>query len=143
MQKESRSDGPHEIDRCVGLRIRLRRMELGVSQGKLAQALGITFQQVQKYERAANRISASKLYELAHVLKVPPSYFFEGLDERPKLPTESAALLAQADFLMTAEGRELAQLFPRAPARVRRTVLDLVRAVAGIDAEPDPRGSRR
>src|SRR6266545_1294152 len=71
--------GPHPVDRHVGLRIRMRRKELGISQEKLADALGLTFQQVQKYERAANRVSASKLWEVARALNTSISYFYEGL----------------------------------------------------------------
>jgi transcriptional regulator with XRE-family HTH domain len=71
---------PHPVDLHVGQRLRLRRSELGMSQGKLAEALGLTFQQVQKYERAANRIGASRLYELSRVLGVPIAYFFDEMD---------------------------------------------------------------
>lgn len=75
------ADGPELVDLHVGGRVRLRRRELRMSQSRLADEIEITFQQVQKYESGANRISASKLYEIAHVLKVPFSYFVEGLDE--------------------------------------------------------------
>src|SRR5262252_7316384 len=71
-------EGPHPVDRHVGLRIRMRRKELGISQEKLAEALGLTFQQVQKYERAANRISASRLYRMGMTLGVDAPYFYEG-----------------------------------------------------------------
>ena len=74
-------DGPHPVDRHVGLRIRIRRKEVGVSQERLAEALGITFQQVQKYERGANRVSASKLWEIARALNTGVGYFYEGLVE--------------------------------------------------------------
>src|SRR5713226_5149805 len=70
---------PNPVDLHVGARIRLRRRMQGVSQEKLADALGLTFQQVQKYERGANRVSASKLYEIAAALHAPVSYFFDGL----------------------------------------------------------------
>src|SRR5579862_3698153 len=70
---------PNPIDVHVGLQVRLRRKELKVSQERLAEALGLTFQQVQKYERGANRVSASKLYEIARALHVPVGWFFEGL----------------------------------------------------------------
>ena len=73
----ARGDGPHPVDRHVGVRIRMRRKEMGVSQERLAEALGITFQQVQKYERGANRMGSSRLYEFAKVLDVPVSFFFE------------------------------------------------------------------
>ena len=75
------SDMAHPVDLYVGARLRIRRKVLGLSQTQLAEALGITFQQIQKYERGANRISASKLYEAARLLQSPVSYFFEGLDE--------------------------------------------------------------
>src|SRR4051812_41842537 len=68
------SDGPNPVDRHVGLRIRLRRRELGMTQTDLAEAIGLTFQQVQKYERAANRVSASKLWEMARVLHTGVAY---------------------------------------------------------------------
>src|SRR3546814_18172810 len=70
----------HPVDVHVGGRVRLRRVFLGYSQEKLANALGLTFQQIQKYERGANRISASKLYELSRILSVPVTYFFEGVE---------------------------------------------------------------
>src|SRR5471030_2652213 len=73
------SRAPNPIDLHVGARIRLRRRMQGVSQEKLADALGLTFQQVQKYERGTNRVSASKLYEIATALRSPISYFFDGL----------------------------------------------------------------
>jgi transcriptional regulator with XRE-family HTH domain len=125
---------PNPIDRHVGLRIRVRRKELGVSQEKLAESIGLTFQQVQKYERGANRVSASKLYEIARSLQAPISYFFDGLAD----PLAAAEQYAPAgddrfvhDFLMTSEGLELATIFPKIRrGRVRRKVLDLVRAMA-------------
>src|SRR3569833_1071618 len=99
---------PNPVDLHVGLRIRLRRRELGVSQERLAESIGLTFQQVQKYERAANRVSASKLWEMARALKTNVRYFYEGLgaDDAPhgaNLPRE-----AMQDFLMTPEGLALA-----------------------------------
>src|SRR5438270_8920735 len=77
----SSETGPNPIDRHVGLRIRMRRKELGLSQERLADAVGLTFQQIQKYERAANRVSASKLWELAQALGVGIGYFYDGLAE--------------------------------------------------------------
>lgn len=78
--RRRRSQHPHPVDVHVGARVRLRRTALGMSQEKLGEALGLTFQQVQKYERAANRIGASRLYEMSRVLGVPVSYFFEDFD---------------------------------------------------------------
>jgi len=123
-------DGPHPVDRHVGLRIRMRRKELGISQERLAESLGLTFQQVQKYERAANRVSASKLFEIARALSTGVAYFYEGLAASEDDAPAGANLDAQA-FLMTAEGAELAILFPKlSRARVRRKVVELVRAIA-------------
>ena len=74
----SRGMGPHPVDVYVGSRVRLRRVYLGFSQDRVAKALGVTFQQIQKYERGTNRISASKLFEISMLLDVPVSFFFEG-----------------------------------------------------------------
>jgi transcriptional regulator with XRE-family HTH domain len=133
--------GPNPIDRHVGLRIRMRRKELGISQERLAEAIGLTFQQVQKYERAANRVSASKLWEMARALSTSIGYFYEGLGDTTASGQENGAPGANIpretlqDFLLTPEGIELASVFPKiAKGRVRRKILDLVRAMAG---EPD------
>lgn len=130
--------GPNPIDLHVGARVRMRRKFLGVSQEKLADALGLTFQQVQKYERGANRISASKLFEIARYLQAPVAYFFEGLSEQTAMEgfSESQPEQFVHGFLMTPEGIELASLFPKLPPRYRRRVLELVRTMAeGDEAE--------
>ena len=129
--------GPHPVDRHVGLRIRMRRKELGISQEKLAEALGLTFQQVQKYERAANRVSASKLFEIARALNTSVAYFYVGLGANDELEVEAASPNLEAHaFMLTPEGSELASLFPKlGRSRVRRKVLELVRAIAGADGE--------
>jgi len=134
MTKELELDrAPNPIDRHVGLRIRLRRKELGVSQERLADSIGLTFQQVQKYERAANRVSASKLWEMARVLKTSIAYFYEGLGD-PSTPEPAKSVTDRQsvhEFLLTPEGMELAAAFPRIKrARVRRRILDLARALA-------------
>ena len=130
---------PNPVDLHVGSRIRLRRKILGVSQERLADALGLTFQQVQKYERGANRVSASKLYDIAATLQTQISYFFEGLADPAAVQEGEVAPGAEQfvqDFLMTPEGLELAGLFPKITrARVRRRVLDLVRSMAEDEAE--------
>lgn len=111
-----------------------------MSQEDLANDLGLTFQQIQKYERGANRISASKLYDIACSLGSPLAYFFEGLADPASGRAEQ---VDTADFhlralMMTAEGAELARLFPSiSRARVRRRVLDLVRSLAEPDAGQD------
>src|ERR1700760_1136603 len=97
--------GPNPVDLHVGARIRMRRKLLGVSQQALAESLGLTFQQVQKYERGANRVSASKLYEIARALHVPVPYFFEGLADTGSDADDSArhTELSIREFLMTPE----------------------------------------
>lgn len=91
-------DGPNPIDLHVGARTRLRRGILGLSQEKLADALGITFQQVQKYERGANRVSASRLHKLSEILDVPVSYFFEGYNAEEPGRAYGFSDTAQEDF---------------------------------------------
>jgi transcriptional regulator with XRE-family HTH domain len=129
---------PNPVDLHVGARIRMRRKLLGISQEKLADGLGLTFQQVQKYERGANRVSASKLYEIARSLQSPVAYFFEGLADPTEGDTSAQTDHGQFvhDFLMTSEGLELAGLFPRInKSKVRRRVLDLVRSMADEEAD--------
>jgi transcriptional regulator with XRE-family HTH domain len=126
---------PNPVDRHVGLRMRMRRKELGMSQERLAEAVGLTFQQIQKYERAANRISASKLWELSRTLKTDVDYFYAGLAE-----IESEALPAHSihDFLLTPDGLELVAHFPRITnPRLRRKVLDLVRTLVELEEPLD------
>lgn len=130
---------PHPIDVHVGLRVRMRRKQMKMSQTELANALSLTFQQIQKYERGTNRIGASKLCEMARALRVPVGYFFEGCengDEQavPPFPPES---IIQA-FLRSRDGLELASTFPRIPeAHVKRRILDLVRSlVKDTNVEP-------
>jgi transcriptional regulator with XRE-family HTH domain len=132
-ERSSRRANP--IDVHVGGRVRLRRMLLGMSQEKLGEHLGLTFQQIQKYEKGINRIGASRLFDLAQVLAVPVQFFYEelaassgngaGFAERP---AESYA----AEFLGSREGLELNKAFARiSDPRVRRSIVDLVRAFAG------------
>ena len=137
---DSRDREPNPIDKYVGARIRIRRKALRISQGKLAEQLGLTFQQVQKYERGANRVSASKLYEIARALQASVSYFFENITDPAGEPQfgvgESESPTFAHDFIMTPEGPELAEVFPRIRSRrVRKQVLELVKALA--DDEPD------
>jgi transcriptional regulator with XRE-family HTH domain len=122
---------PSHVDAHVGARIRLRRKLLGLSQQQLAEKLGLTFQQVQKYERGVNRVSASKLYETAQVLSAPVTHFFEGLEGEPSFEGAADGEAAVTAFLMTPEGLELATLFPRIPrGRMRHQVLELVRTLS-------------
>jgi transcriptional regulator with XRE-family HTH domain len=132
---------PNPVDLHVGARVRMRRRLRGVSQERLAESLGLTFQQVQKYERGANRISASKLYEIAASLQTPVGYFFEGLADPSALDGDVEGVSSEQlvhDFLMTTEGLELAALFPRLKrGRLRRRLLDLVRAIVEDDLGED------
>jgi transcriptional regulator with XRE-family HTH domain len=128
--------GPHPVDRHVGLHIRMRRKALGISQERLAEALGLTFQQVQKYERGANRVSASKLWEIARALKTNVAYFYEGLEDEADATSRGFMGVNAQEFLLTPEGMELAATFPRVRRPgLRRKVLDLVRAMAEMEAE--------
>lgn len=121
---------PNPIDRHVGARVRMQRLVVGVSQEKLGGALGLTFQQVQKYEKGSNRISASRLQQIANMLDVPVSFFFEGA------PTGDAAAESfgqpgvnahVSDFMASSEGVQLTKAFVRIKsATVRRRIIDLV-----------------
>ncbi len=122
------------VDTYVGSRVKLRRTLLGMSQEKLGVALGLTFQQVQKYERGANRIGASRLYRLAQVLDVPIGYFFDGYDESRPPPGLSAlaeeAGLFEHDHLARRETIDMMRAYYSiTDAGVRRRMIDLVRSV--------------
>jgi transcriptional regulator with XRE-family HTH domain len=125
---------PNPIDIHVGRRVRQRRKAMGVTQERLADDLGLTFQQVQKYERGANRISASKLYEIAAALQTSTAYFFEGLADPASAKGEGGADPASEKFvnafLMSTEGLELAELFTRLQSsRLRKRIVELVRSM--------------
>ncbi len=128
---------PNPIDRHVGSRVRMRRMMLGMSQEKLGDALGLTFQQVQKYEKGANRIGASRLQQISQILQVPVSFFFEGVpsprtDQRLEGPSEAPSPAYVSDFLATSDGLALTKAFVRiTDAKLRRRIVDLVEQIAG------------
>jgi len=129
----SKSKPPNPVDVHVGDRVRMRRKFLGLSQQDLAQTIDLTFQQVQKYERGFNRISASKLYEISRTLKAPVQYFFEGYGENDLADgfSESTSEQMVHGFLMTSDGIELASSFPRiGNGRQRRRLVELVRSLA-------------
>ena len=129
---------PNPIDKHVGSRVRMRRMMLSMSQEKLGDALGLTFQQVQKYEKGTNRIGASRLQQISNILQVPVSFFFEGA---PPLPGERHSGLGEApspayisDFLATSDGLSLTKAFMRIKnSKMRRRIVDLVVQIAGED----------
>ena len=121
------------VDAHVGYRVRLRRVLIGMSQERLGELLGLTFQQVQKYERGINRIGAGRLYEVAEILDVPISFFYEGVNGVERSGEggglESSAVM---DFLSSNEGIQLSTAFMGIrDAKVRRRLLDLVRSIAG------------
>jgi transcriptional regulator with XRE-family HTH domain len=126
---------PNPIDRHVGSRVRMRRMMLSMSQEKLGDALGLTFQQVQKYEKGTNRIGASRLQQISLVLQVPVAFFFEGapiLNPQQNGLEEAPSPAYVADFLATSDGLALTKAFMRIKQpRLRRRIVDLVEEVAG------------
>ncbi len=135
---------PHHVDQHVGRQIRELRRRLHVSQEKLAETLGLTFQQVQKYEKGANRVSASKLFEVAGALGVDVDYFFRGL-ARPAAPgvseDETEPFVHAAP--MTVEAIEIDRLFLDMKRKHRRLVLDMARALVAegrgaAEVEPEP-----
>ena len=138
-----KSDKPNPIDVQVGSRVRLRRNMLGLSQEKLGTAIGLTFQQVQKYERGANRIGASRLHELSRVLDVPVSFFFDDMDpvRAPAIPggfAEPPAEGFESDPLRRRETVELVDAYYAVEdAAVRRRLLDLARALAAEGGTTD------
>ena len=125
---------PNPIDVHVGSRIRLRRTLLGMSQEKLGKAIGLTFQQVQKYERGTNRVGSSRLYQIAKVLSVPVSFFFDDMVAEPQAASGLAeqAEPFEANPLANRETLELVRAFQRiADATLRKRIQDLVKAIAG------------
>ncbi|MQW90608.1 helix-turn-helix domain-containing protein [Sinorhizobium saheli] len=124
---------PNPIDIHVGSRIRLRRTMLGMSQEKLGESLGITFQQIQKYEKGTNRVGASRLQNIAQILNVPVSFFFEDAPGEGGAGgmAESASSNYVVDFLSSSEGLQLNRAFVKiGDPKVRRKLVDLVKALA-------------
>jgi len=130
---------PNPIDKHVGGRVRMRRMMLGMSQEKLGNNLGLTFQQVQKYEKGTNRIGASRLQQISHILQVPVSFFFEGAPvngngPRPDGMGEAPSPAYVSDFLATSDGLALTKAFMRiSDSKLRRRIVDLVEQIAVTD----------
>ena len=141
------SGQPNPVDVHVGTRVRLRRIVLGLSQERLAEALGLTFQQVQKYERGANRIGASRLWDLSRVLEVPVSHFFEDMDDAvadqsPRCINNNATEevifrqhldSSEADIVYSRETLDLVRAYMRIDNQhVRRRVYDLTRVLSTV-----------
>ena len=131
------SRNPNATDGHVGRRIRMRRLLLHMSQEKLAGKLGVTFQQVQKYEKGTNRVSASRLQEVSQVLQVPVQFFFDGL---PEVKTtgrgrDDASDTFASDFLATSDGIAVAKAFAKIKNRtLRRLIVQLTKEIASSDA---------
>jgi transcriptional regulator with XRE-family HTH domain len=132
---------PNPVDKYVGSRVRMRRRMLAMSQGKLGDALGITFQRVQKYEKGTNRIGAGRLQEISHILQAPIAFFYEEARDG-SAPAESEAstrsMALVDDFVSSPEGLKLVQSFMRIEsAELRRRIVALVREVASHDRFED------
>lgn len=132
--KTQKEAGPDPIDVHVGNRVRARRVMTGLSQVKLAKQVGLTFQQIQKYEKGTNRICASRLFEFAQILDVPVEYFFQDTDGDLEFSRTDGQDEGDAysiyDFLNSYEGVELNRAFMQIKEpKVRRIVLDLMRTL--------------
>ena len=125
---------PNPVDRHVGSRVRMRRIMLGMSQERLGEGLGLTFQQIQKYEKGTNRIGASRIQQISEILQVPVSFLFEGspgLSAADHFATSPSPAYI-ADFLATAEGLALVRAFTRIPEiKLRRAIVDMVELISG------------
>lgn len=128
---------PHPVDIYVGKRLRMRRVMLGLSQEAVGKAIGVTFQQIQKYERGANRMGSSRLYDFAQILNVPTAYFFEGYEEEAGFSTpQKAAGFGEEDVPFEHEkltSRETLEVmrayYSIRDAKVRKKMLDLMRSL--------------
>ena len=123
---------PNPIDKHVGSRVRMRRMMLSMSQEKLGDALGLTFQQVQKYEKGTNRIGASRLQQISHILQVPVSFFFEGVAaSSASHPKVDSTLVGVNEFLTTSDGLALVKAFSQIEnSKLRRRIAELAEEIA-------------
>lgn len=122
------------IDAHVGNRMRLRRMLIGLSQERMGEMLGLTFQQVQKYEKGVNRIGAGRLYQIADILSVPVAYFYEGFvgdGANPHAANDDTATKPVMEFLSSGEGLQLTLAFMRIKdGKVRKRVIDLIKSLS-------------
>jgi len=129
-------NSPNPTDKYVGSRVRMRRLMLGMSQEKLGEKLGLTFQQVQKYEKGTNRIGASRLQHISQILKVPVAFFFDGVMGPGKQAEDGSTKAPVADyvsdFLSSSDGLALTKAFTNIrDSKLRRRVVDLVEEIAG------------
>jgi len=134
MARGKGEDGPHPVDRHVGRRVCEKRIALGYNQSDLGRAVGVTFQQIQKYEKGTNRVSASKLYDIARFFQTDVAYFFQGLgDARPGMAEDGAGF--EHDFPATRHSVEIARLAPRLSPKNQKLALDLIRQLADGEAQ--------
>lgn len=133
---------PNPIDKHVGSRVRMRRMMLSMSQEKLGEAIGLTFQQIQKYEKGTNRIGSSRLQQIADVLQVTVSFFFEGAPSTQKAAGAVAEFVSPAitsDFLATSDGLALTKAFMSISSqKLRRRIVGLVEQMAADQGTTAP-----
>jgi transcriptional regulator with XRE-family HTH domain len=128
-----------DVDRHVGLRLRVRRRECKISQQELGRVIGVTFQQIQKYERGVNRMSASTIYKMATALGAPVSHFFEGLPASgPSTALDTPRIRGLGEFLAEPGGVDLMAAYLGMPRRLRREVLALASRLAGPAAGDSP-----
>jgi len=136
------SKAPDPVDKYVGSRVRMRRIMLGMSQEKLGEALGLTFQQIQKYEKGTNRVGASRIQQISEVLQVPVSFLFEGgpsTSAAAEGASEGTSPTYVSDFLATSEGLALTRAFTRiSDAKLRRSIVDLVEKIADQEQSGKP-----
>ena len=127
---------PEPVDRHVGSRVRMRRLMLGMSQTSLADKLGLTFQQVQKYEKGKNRMGSSRLQQIANILQVPVTFFFEDAPGQTKPDGRGPSPAYVSDFLATTDGLALTKAFMQIKnAKLWRSIVNLVEDVAGDSAK--------
>lgn len=120
----------HPVDIHVGKRVRHRRWMVGMTQQQLAERVGIKFQQIQKYETGANRVSASRLWDISDALEVPVSFFFEGLQEEGKAPAEKASV--PEDLMGDKEALDLVRSYYSIPENQRRRLFELARVLSDV-----------
>jgi transcriptional regulator with XRE-family HTH domain len=135
------SKAPNPVDKYVGSRVRMRRIMMGMSQEKLGEALGLTFQQIQKYEKGTNRVGASRIQQIAEVLQVPVSFLFDGGpggSSNTNGFADGPSPAYVSDFLATSEGLALTRAFTRiGDPKLRRSIVTLVEQIAAVEPSDD------
>jgi transcriptional regulator with XRE-family HTH domain len=126
---------PHHVDVAVGKLVRAQRKMLKVSQTELGDRIGVTFQQVQKYENGSNRVSCSMLWEIAKALGISPVYFFEKIEASQSAELSEVSLDETFDLLRSKEGRDLAEALPKLSPKVRKKLASLAKTLANIEPE--------